>query len=143
MKKGKLVLTSLLSVLALSLTSCEKKTERIDVEGFEEEWFRCRRADWQASINDEKKRLEKAKKRIADLDTLISRCYEDTVLGHLSRERYEKMTQGYEEEQERLKAEVETLEEWVENEEEMDGNMDSFLEVVQRYVDVPELIPRS
>ena len=61
---------------------------RHDVEGFEEEWFRCRRADWQASINDEKKRLEKAKKRIADLDTLISRCYEDTVLGHLSRERY-------------------------------------------------------
>ena len=34
---------------------------------------------------------------------------------------------GYEEEQESLKAEVETLEEWVENEEEMDGNMDSFL----------------
>ena len=59
---------------------------RRDVEGFEEEWFLCRRADWQASINDEKKRLEKAKKRIADLDTLISRCYEDTVLGHLSRE---------------------------------------------------------
>ena len=114
---------------------------RRDVEGFEEEWFRCRRADWQASINDEKKRLEKAKKRIADLDTLISRCYEDTVLGHLSRERYEKMTQGYEEEQERLKAEVETLEEWVENEEEMDGNMDCFLEVVHRYVDVPELTP--
>ncbi len=114
---------------------------RRDVEGFEEEWFRCRRADWQASLNDEKKRLEKEKKRIADLDTLISRCYEDTVLGHLSRERYEKMTQGYEEEQERLKAEVDTLEEWVENEEEMDGNMDSFLEVVQRYVDVPELTP--
>ena len=114
---------------------------RRDVEGFEEEWFRCRRADWQASINDEKKRLEKAKKRIADLDTLISRCYEDTVLGNLSRERYEKMTQGYEEEQEHLKAEVETLEEWVENEEEMDDNMDSFLEVVQRYMDVPELTP--
>ena len=51
------------------------------------------------------------------------------------------MTQGYEEEQERLKAEVETLEEWVENEEEMDENMDSFLEVVHRYIDVPELTP--
>lgn len=114
---------------------------RRDVEGFEEEWFRCRRADWQASINDEKKRLEKAKKRIIDLDTLISRCYEDTVLGHLSRERYEKMTQGYEDEQERLKSEVETLEEWVENEEEMDDNMDSFLDVVRRYIDVPELTP--
>ena len=36
MKKGKLVLTSLLSVLTLSLTSCERAMERIDVEGFEE-----------------------------------------------------------------------------------------------------------
>ena len=36
MKKGKLMLASLLSVLALSLTSCEKRIERIDVEGFEE-----------------------------------------------------------------------------------------------------------
>ena len=114
---------------------------RRDVEGFEEEWLRCRRADWQASINDEKKRLENAKKRIADLDMLISRCYEDAVLGNLSRERYEKMTQGYKEEQERQKEEVETLEEWVENKEEMDGNMDSFLDVVQRYMDVPELTP--
>ena len=32
------------------------------------------------------------------------------------------MTQGYEDEQERLKAAVEMLEEWVENEEEMDDN---------------------
>lgn len=36
MKKGKFVLTSLLSVLALSLTSCEKKMEKIYAEGFEE-----------------------------------------------------------------------------------------------------------
>ncbi len=114
---------------------------RRDVEGFEEEWFRCRRAEWQTGINGEKERLEKAKKRICDLDRLISQCYEDTVLGNLSRERYEKMTQGYEEEQERLIAEVETPGKWVENEEDMDENMDSFLEVVHRYMDVPELTP--
>ena len=41
------------------------------------------------------------------------------------------MTQGYEDEQERLKAAVEMLEEWVENEEEMDESMDSFLITVQ------------
>ncbi len=46
-----------------------------------------------------------------------------------------KMTQGYEEEQERLKAEVETLEGWVENEVEMDGNMDSFLDGI----DIPDI----
>ena len=36
MKKGKLMLVSLLSVLALSLTSCEKRMEKIEAEGFEE-----------------------------------------------------------------------------------------------------------
>ena len=111
------------------------------MEGFEKEWFRCRRTEWQASINDEKKRLEKAQKRIGELDRLIAQCYEDTVLGNLSRERYEKMAHGYEEEQERLISEVDILEKRVENEEEINNNMDSFLEVVHRYIDVPELTP--
>ena len=88
-----------------------------------------------------KKRLEKAKKRIEDLDKLISQCYEDTVLGNLSRERYERITHGYEEEQEHLIAETEMLVKWLEDEEEMDDNMDGFLEVVHRYMDVPELTP--
>ena len=43
------------------------------------------------------------------------------MLGNLSRERYERITHGYEEE--------------------MDDNMDGFLEVVHRYMDVPELTP--
>ena len=41
------------------------------------------------------------RKRLADLDVLISRCYEDSVLGNLSMERYKKMSADYEAEQER------------------------------------------
>ena len=35
------------------------------------------------SIREDKRRLEKAKKRLADIDKLITRIYEDMVLGDL------------------------------------------------------------
>ena len=86
---------------------------RKDAEGFQEEWLQCRRADQERGIREDKKRLAQAKKRLADLDVLISRCYEDSVLGNLSMERYKKMSADYEAEQERLKLEIEVTEEWV------------------------------
>ena len=70
---------------------------------------------------------------------LISRCYEDSVLGNLSMERYKKMSADYEAEQERLKLEIEVTEEWVQQQEEMDTNLDSFIALTEKYVDVPEL----
>ena len=69
---------------------------RTDVEGFQEEWLMCRREEQEKSIREDKRRLEKAKKRLSDIDTLITRIYEDMVLGNLSQERYQKMLEGYE-----------------------------------------------
>lgn len=114
---------------------------RQDVEGFQEEWLRCRREDQEKSIRDDKRQLAKARKRLADLDVLLTKIYEDMVLGDLSRERYQKMSEGYEAEQERLKLEIAVTEEWVEQREEMDSNLDRFFTLVERYVDIPELTP--
>ena len=86
---------------------------RQDVEGFQEEWLQCRRSDQERNIRENRKRVEQAKKRLADLDVLLSRLYEDFVLGDLSKERYKKMTADYEAEQERLKLEIEVTEEWL------------------------------
>ena len=61
---------------------------RQDVEGFQEEWLQCRRSDQERNIREDRKRVEQAKKRLADLDVLLSRLYEDFVLGDLSKERY-------------------------------------------------------
>lgn len=44
-------------------------------------------------IRDDKKKLEQAKKHFAELDVIISRLYEDFVLGELSKDRYKKCTQ--------------------------------------------------
>ena len=112
---------------------------RADVEGFQEEWLMCRREEQEKSIREDKRRLEKAKKRLADIDKLITRIYEDMVLGNLSQERYQKMLEGYEAEQAALNNEVIGLEDWVATREEMEDNVDQFLALLEKYVDIPEL----
>ena len=72
---------------------------------------------------------------------LMTRIYEDMALGNLSRERYQKMTEGYEAEQAALNNEVIGLEDWVATREEMEDNLDQFLALMEKYVDIPELTP--
>jgi len=114
---------------------------RADVEGFQADWLMCRREEQEKSIREDKRRLEKAKKRLADIDKLITRIYEDMVLGNLSQERYQKMLNGYEAEQTSLNNEIIGLDDWVATREEMDDNVDKFLALVEKYVDIPELTP--
>ena len=114
---------------------------RADVEGFQEDWLMCRREEQEKSIREDKRRLEKAKKRLADIDKLITRIYEDMVLGNLSQERYQKMLESYEAEQAALNNEVIGLEDWVATREEMEDNVDQFLALLEKYVDIPELTP--
>lgn len=49
------------------------------------------------------------------------------------------MAQDYEAEQKRLTLEIEVTGEWVEQQEEMNSNLDRFMALIQKYVDVPEL----
>ena len=51
------------------------------------------------------------------------------------------MSQSYEEEQERLKLEIEVTEEWVDQQMELEDNLDAFLALTEKYVDVRELTP--
>ncbi len=112
---------------------------RVDVEGFQEDWLMCRREEQEKSIREDKQRLEKAKKRLTDIDKLITRIYEDMVLGNLSQERYQKMLEGYEAEQASLNNEIIGLDDWVATREEMEDNVDQFLALLEKYVDIPEL----
>lgn len=53
-----------------------------------------------------KSQIENGKARIAELDKLFSRIYEDNILGKLSDERYSRMANEYESEQSQLKVDV-------------------------------------
>ena len=49
------------------------------------------------------------------------------------------MTSDYEAEQERLKLEIETTEEWIEQRQAMGDDLDAFIALTKKYVDVTEL----
>ena len=51
-----------------------------------------------------KKALNQAEKRIAELDRLFARLYEDNISGKISDERFAVLSAGYEDEQKKLKA---------------------------------------
>ena len=112
---------------------------RRDVDGFQEEWLQCRRQDHEKNIRNDKKRVEQAKKRLSDLEIIIRKLYEDYALGHINLALYKKMSTDYEAETERLKLEIEVMEKWVEQQQEMNDGLDAFIALTEKYVDVTEL----
>ena len=56
-----------------------------------------------AELKKARKTLGQSEKRIAELDKLFTRLYEDNVAGKISDERFQLMSEGYEDEQRKLK----------------------------------------
>ena len=94
-----------------------------------------------AILKAKHKQLEKAEKRIQELDRLFVRTYEDNVSGKLSDDRFASMSQGYEEEQQDLKEAAKTLRKEIEVQEQQNQNLDLFIERVQKYTALEELTP--
>ena len=88
-----------------------------------------------------KKALNKAEKRIAELDRLFARLYEDNVSGKISDERYAVMSAGYEDEQNRLKKDVAELTAFIETAEQRASNVKSVLTAVRKYEHITVLTP--
>ena len=87
------------------------------------------------------KTLADAEKRIAELDTIFKRLYEDTISGKLSDERFQKLSTDYEKEQHQLQDVAAALRDEIEAEEQKSANVERFLSVVERYTEIPELTP--
>ena len=94
-----------------------------------------------SELTKAKKTLKQAEKRIAELDNLFTRLYEDNVLGRLSDERFTMMSAGYEEEQAKLKATVAELTAFVETAEQKSSDVTAFLKVVHKYEHIETLTP--
>lgn len=88
-----------------------------------------------------KRQLEKQTRRIAELDAIIQKLYEDHVVGKLTEERFIKLSQGYEQEQADLKTSMASLLEFVSTLETEEVNVQSFLKVVKKYTEPTELTP--
>ena len=86
-----------------------------------------------------KRTIAKNEKRIAELDRLFIKTYEDNAVGKLSDERFNQMTAAYDAEQVELKAQTAALAEELEAFEKDSENADKFMELVRRYTRFDEL----
>ena len=90
-------------------------------------------------LRDCRKEYEQAKARIAKLDTLIQRIYEDNVEGKISDDRFAKLSGNYEAEQAQLQSRAEELQRFLDDAKEKSLNADHFLALVRKYTDIREL----
>lgn len=85
------------------------------------------------------KELDEAINRIAALDTIIQKLYEDHVFGKLTEDRFIKMSSDYEKEQEELKKKAEILSKNLESAKDQALNTDNFLKLVKKYTEIKKL----
>ena len=90
-------------------------------------------------LRDSNRDLAQAEARIQKLDVIMQQLYEDNVDGKISDERFARMARIYEDEQRQLESRKVELDAFIAIAEEQRLNVDSFLDMVQKYTDITEL----
>ena len=88
-----------------------------------------------------KRTLRQVEKRIAELDKLFTRLYEDNVTGKITDERFSIMSKNYEGEQQNLKEEAKSLTAFIETKEQKSEDITQFVSIVRKYEHITELTP--
>ena len=86
-----------------------------------------------------KKEMERSQRRLAELDMIIRRLYEDSVFGHIPGERYAVMSASYEEEAGKLKARCMELQDMLDSYSKQSVSSQEFAELVAEYTDITSL----
>lgn len=115
----------------------------LNVQAFEKEFARkqmeCYSEDKKKELAEKRRELSKAKKRIAEIDGLIQKLYEDNAIGKISDERYATLSMSYEEEQRDLKAALPDMETYLESETDKTESLQRFIDKVKRITELKEL----
>lgn len=82
---------------------------------------------------------EQRQKRCEELDKIISRLYEDNVLGRIGDERYESMSQSYELEQVEIKKALPILKSKIDELKRQSDCADNFINVIKKYTIIDKL----
>jgi DNA invertase Pin-like site-specific DNA recombinase len=90
-------------------------------------------------LKESKRKLDRDKRRVAELDKLIKGLYEDKVSGSLSAKRFEILSREYEAEQENLEFEIAETEASLAAFAEDTGKAERFIGIVRKYTDFSEL----
>lgn len=115
----------------------------LNVQAFEKEFARkqmeCYSEDKKRELAEKRRELSKAKKRIAEIDSLIQKLYEDNAIGKISDERYATLSISYEEEQRYLKTALPDMENYLETETDKTESLQRFIDKVKRITEIKEL----
>ena len=115
----------------------------LNVQAFEKEFARkqmeCYSEDKKRELAEKRRELTKAKKRIAEIDNLIQKLYEDNAIGKISDERYATLSMSYEEEQRDLKTALPDMETYLETETDKTESLQRFIDKVKRLTEIKEL----
>lgn len=115
----------------------------LNIQAFEKEFvykqLESYDADKKKELTAKRRELEKAKKRITEIDKLIQRIYEDNVKGKLSDERFESLCSTYEAEQKELKEKLPEMESFLEAETDKTVNLQRFVQKVKKTTEPTEL----
>ena len=93
------------------------------------------------AIRGYKTQFAQAERRLAELDRLFIRIYEDNVSGRITDERFSMMSRTYEDDQTQLKVEIQSLQQEIEVQERQIENLEQFIQRVHKYEDLQELTP--
>lgn len=117
----------------------------LNVQVFEKKFARkqmdCYTEDKKKQLAAKRRELGKVKKRIAEIDTLIQKIYEDNASGKLSDERYATLSLSYEEEQKTLKAAVPEIQAYLETETDKTESLQRFIQKVKQITELKALTP--
>lgn len=93
-------------------------------------------------IKSVKSELKKITKRIAQLDKILNKLYEDRALEKITEERYLSMNSSYENEYNELKKRQNVLTQQIEKIETTECNAETFTNLIEKYLNITELNAR-
>ena len=92
-------------------------------------------------VKSVKRKLAQKEKRLAELDRLFIKIYEDNVASKLSDERFAMMSEQYEDEQTQLRKDISELQAEIAEQERQAENLELFIKKAKKYDGLKELSP--
>lgn len=131
--------TDALRTLILETIRYASKSAIEDEDAFREKVMEERTSQRKESAKALETKLNRDKKRCAELDDLIQSLYESNFSGKISDKRFKMMSEKYEQEQAELEQTIAQGEQELAAYQESEVNVDQFLKLIRRYTEFNEL----
>ncbi len=98
-------------------------------------------AEYEKKTRHNRQRLSELQARDMDIDRLFDKMYEDNVVGKISDQRFAQMTRRYDEEQERVRKEIDVIKKECEQDDRLELNKKHFVAAIRKFIEMQSLTP--